>query len=213
MVRKSADVRRHLERHLGLWQQNQFDLLVQEAERCDRGLRKNSHFVVDEESVIHVFTRPMLCGRVRAAVHWATERTKVIVLSPSDTVEGSTTVIDVLHQKHPVPRPPGSASLLRSDLLPQFEDEITGGHILCAARKIQGGAGPSGCDACHWQDALLRYGAHSARLHDAVAALTRRLASSITPWNDICALVSNRLIALHKCPGVRPVALGRHFVT
>ena len=36
MVRKDADVRRLLEKRLGLWQQNQFDLLDQEAERCDR---------------------------------------------------------------------------------------------------------------------------------------------------------------------------------
>ena len=81
MVRKSADVRRHLERHLGLWQQNQFDLLVQEAERCDRGLLRTGHSVVDEESIIHVFTRLMLHGRVRAAVRWETERTKGIVLT------------------------------------------------------------------------------------------------------------------------------------
>ena len=106
--------------------------------------------------------------------------------------------------------------MLRSDLLPLFEDvEITGGHILCAAQEIQGCAGPSGCDACNWQYALLHYGAHSAHLSDAVVALTRRLANSITPWNDICALVSNRLIALDMCPGVRLVGIGetlRHII-
>ena len=69
-------------------------------------------------------------------------------------------------------------------------------------------SGPGGCDACHWQDALLCYGAHSTRLHDAVAALTWRLANSFTPWNDNCALISNRLIALDKCPGVRLVGIG-----
>lgn len=77
--------------------------------------------------------------------------------------EGFTTVMDVLYQKHPVSCPPGSVSLFISDLLPKFEDvEINGRHILYTARSIQGGAGPGGCDTCHLQDVLSRYGAHNA---------------------------------------------------
>ena len=49
---------------------------------------------------------------------------------------------------------------------------------------------------------LLQFGAYSFRLRDAVAALARRLLNSIVPWEDISALVANRLIALDKCPGV-----------
>ena len=90
-----------------------------------------------------------------------------------------------------------------------FEDvEITGSHLLFVAHCIQGGAGPGGCDASHWRDMLLRFGTYSSRLRDAVAALARRLLNSIVPWEDISALVANRLIVLDKCPGVHPIGIG-----
>ena len=81
-------------------------------------------------------------------------------------------MMDVLRQKHPVPSTPVLAALLPYDTLPQFEDvEVTGSHVLVVAHRIQGDAGPGGCDAGHWKDVLLRYGAHSSRLRDAVATL------------------------------------------
>ena len=43
---------------------------------------------------------------------------------------------------------------------------------------------------------------------DIVAALACKLLNSIVPWEDISALVVNRLIALDKCPGVRPIGIG-----
>ena len=52
--------------------------------------------------------------------------------------------------KAPRSPPPVSACLLQQDQLPLFEEvEITGTHILYSAHRIQGGAGPGGCDACH----------------------------------------------------------------
>ena len=130
---------------------------------------------------------------------------------PTDVVENTsgTTVLDVLHQKHPSAQPPKASSLVPCDVLPLFEVvEITGSHLLFVAHRIQGGAGPGGCDAGHWRDVLLRFGAYSSRLRDAVAALAHRLLNSIVPWEDISALVANCLIALDKCPGVRPIGIG-----
>ena len=211
MVRKGADIRRLLDRRIKLWRQESYDLLLQEAARCNQALLRRRHSPIDEEATVRVFTKLMLRGKVKAAVRWATERSQGVVLSPENAVEGlcGATVMDVLRQKHPSPQPPVSASLIHQDQLPLFEDvEITGTHILRSAHRIQGGAGPGGCDACHWCDALLRYGAYSERLRDAVAALARRMANTIVPWADIRALVSNRLIALDKCPGVRPIGIG-----
>jgi len=84
MVRKGADVHRLLGKRLHLWQQENFDLLIQEANRCDQALRRTRHSVVDDESVVRVFTKLMLLGKVKAAVRWATDRTRGVVLSPLD---------------------------------------------------------------------------------------------------------------------------------
>jgi len=82
----------------------------------------------------------------------------------------------------PYAQPPKTSSLVLCANLPLFEDvEITGSHILFVAHCIQGSAGPGGCDAGHWRDVLLGFGAHSSRLSDAVAALTRRLLNLIFP--------------------------------
>ena len=117
-------------------------------------------------------------------------------------------VFDALRSKHPEPRLPKDCAIPSFDTLPCLEDsEITGAHIQSVAHQLQGGAGPGGCDSSHWRDILLRYGASSARLRDSVAALCRHICKSIVPWDDIRALVASRLIALNKCPGVRPIGI------
>ena len=171
-VKKGADIRRLLERQITLWQQGDFDLLLQEAERCDRTFQQTRNRTPSQDTVVRVFSQLVLQGKLKAAVRWATERARGIVLSPCDWAGGYTdgsTVLDVLSLKHPYPCIPVSALFLHCDVLPQFEDvEITSCHVLLSACRIQGSAGPGGRDACHWQDVLLRYGAHSSHFRDAV---------------------------------------------
>ena len=75
------------------------------------------------------------------------------------------------------------------------------------AHLMQGGVGPGGCDAVHWQDSLLRYGAHSERLLESIASLYCRWANSIFPWADVRGLITSRFTALDKCLGVRSVGI------
>ena len=215
-VRKGCDICRLLERRMKLWHDEQYDVLLQEAVCCDQSLRYSHQSPSSKdfkEHLVKVFTRLMLEGNVRAAVRWLTERSGSPVLKPSDsvTINGSTmTVLDVLGLKHPDPCAPPDWVLPSMDNLPYFEDsEITGSHILSIAHQLQGGVGPGGCDASHCRDVLFRYHTSSARLHDSAAGLCRRLCNSTVPWDSIRALVASQLIALDKCPGVRPIGIGK----
>ena len=66
----------------------------------------------------------------------------------------------------------------------------------------------SAFDPAQWQNLLLKQGRASENLREAMAALTRRLANNIVEWDDIQAMKANKLIALDKCPGVRPIGVG-----
>ena len=130
----------------------------------------------------------MLLGKVKAAVRWLSDHGGGRVLNYKDCVEevnssGDVTkvpVIDVLRRKHPKPTIPPRSALIVCDNLPFMESvEVTGSIIQRVASVIQGSAGLGGCDANHWQDALLRYGAHSSvyilvhnQLHDSLCLLS-----------------------------------------
>uniref|UniRef100_A0A1X7UL50 Uncharacterized protein n=1 Tax=Amphimedon queenslandica TaxID=400682 RepID=A0A1X7UL50_AMPQE len=86
---------------------------------------------------------------------------------------------------------------------------VTGAHIHFTASHIQGSAGPLGTNAGHWHDVFLRYGAHSDRLQGFIATLVCHLTNNVVPWDDIYALMSCQLVALGKCPGVRPIGIGK----
>ena len=215
-IKKGQDILHTRNRRMDLWELNNHDSLVQEAIRCDRPFQTRRRRKNHDEHTKRVFSRLMLLGKIRAAMRWLTNRSKGSVLSPNDQVPSTTnstttsiSVLEALKQKHPQPHPPHSFSLLQPSSLPLLEDvDVTGAHVGNVAHRIQGSAGPTGCDSFHWQDILLRFGSHSARLRDAVAGLTRHLANSLVEWDSVQALLANRLIALDKCPGIRPIGVG-----
>ena len=182
MIRKGKDIKKVLERHLTMWTNDEFNYLAEKAVKCDKSIRAQTPRA-DDNHLITVFTKLMLQGKVRAAVWWLSEQSKGKVLSSHCTVKvkdqnvssSTMSVLDALKQKHPAPHCPPDITLLKCESLPPRLDlEVTGAHIHHIASHIQGSAGPSGTDACHWQEVLLQYGAHSEHLCDSIATLIRR---------------------------------------
>ena len=219
MIKGAKEVRRIIDRRLSMWSEEKYDLLVQEAVRCDRSFHLAQKRKSNNQSPDHtakVFTRLMLLGKVKAAMRWLSGESRGGLLLPTDSVQSqsngqtcSINVVDALKLKHPGAQPPCSSTLLLDTELPPFENiDITGSHVATVAHRIQGSGGPGGCDSSHWKDALLRYGPHSSRCRDAVASLVSLLGNSTVDWNLIRALLANRLIALDKRPGIRPIGIG-----
>jgi len=73
---------------------------------------------------------------------------------------------------------------------------------------LLGLAGPGGTDDVRAEGWLLRFGAESEELREALASLTEWLANGHPPWAAYRALMACRLVALDKQPGVRPVGIG-----
>ena len=55
---------------------------------------------------------------------------------------------------------------------------------------------------------LLKFDNHSEYQRKSYAALSQKLANKIVPREEIRVLKAKRLVALNKCPGVRPIGIG-----
>ena len=86
--------------------------------------------------------------------------------------------------------------------------DITNDMVNAVAGRLSGGAGPGRTDSVSLKHWLLRFGAASADLRLIVGELVEWLGNGRHPWAAYRALMSDRLIALDKQPGIRPVGVG-----
>ena len=86
--------------------------------------------------------------------------------------------------------------------------DITDYTVTAVAGRLSGGAGSGGTDSVSLQQCLLQFGAASAELRLIVGDFVEWLGNGRPPWAAYQALVSGRLIALDKQPGIRPVEVG-----
>ena len=87
-------------------------------------------------------------------------------------------------------------------------DEINGPLICSAALKTQRLAGPSGLDAADWKHMCTSYQSDSDQLCEAITSLAICASTSCVDAEGLTSFVACRLIAVDKCPGVRPIGVG-----
>jgi hypothetical protein len=105
----------------------------------------------------------------------------------------------VLQDKHP-----------QSQAVKHYEEDldITSEHVENVAKKMSGAAGLSGFDSSALKFLLLSHGQASNRLRDVIAKFSQWLSNDTPPFAAFLAALANRLIAMDKFPGVRPIGIG-----
>ena len=119
-------------------------------------------------------------------------------------------MIEVLRTKHPEARTPTEASLDAYPVRPPelTPVDITKDRVTEVAGRLSGGGGPGGTESVSLQHWLLMFVAASAVLRLIVGDFVEWLGNGRPPWSAYRALMSGRLIALNKQPGIEPVGVG-----
>ena len=135
-----------------------------------------------------------------------------VISSDSGT---SQTVFDILKLKHPEGKPVMASALdsvensvSTDEPHPVIFERITGSLIRTMVLRTGGAAGPSGMDAQAWRRLCTSFKDDSASLCNSLANMCKRLCSTYVDPEGLTAFAACRLMALDKCPGVRPIGIG-----
>ena len=215
---KSKDHANHLERRLHAWKEGHLDELIREARVLQSHRQYNiTHRSQDSRTLASTFSKLMLAGKTRAALRLLENKGQSKVLPLDQVLDGDcddpVTVFDVLKSKHPPAQPVCSDALVSDDSgvsgsHPILFDRLDGVCVRRAVLRMTGSAGPSGLDSSAWQRLCTSFKGASTTLCDAIAAATRRLCCMYVASAGVSPLLASRLIALDKCPGARPIAVG-----
>lgn len=214
---RTKDHAKHLERRLGLWKEGSLDNLLEEGRTIQLRLTKENQYKNNStDQLSRKFSKVMMEGKVRAALRLIAENqtSKPLCLdSAADPNNATESVLDSLLKKHPPKQPYKMDTIVNSnppvtDPHPIIFERIDGQLIRSTVLKMDGAAGPSGLDVAAWKRLCTSFKAVSSELCDTLAAVARRLSTSFVDPKGLSAFVACRLIALDKCPGVRPIGIG-----
>ena len=191
-------------KRMELWKRGAIDELLTEAIAIQARLAIHSP-PLSPEQLSRKFAAYMFAGNTRAAL-------RLLDDSPVAGMQEITDeVFNTLKALHPDPEPVDPCTLYTDEVPtvhPIIFEELTGESIRKAALHTFGSAGVSGGDAQHWKRILISFKDTSSGLCDAMAAMGRRICTEYIDPHALEAFLANRLIALHKFPGTRPIGIG-----
>ena len=212
---QAKDIRRRVENRLNLWEAGKFNALVQDIEAAAMQSVGGGRRTVDPDQIARNYNASVLDGNIRAAVRSVTNRDGGGVLLPEDLcTKTGRPVFEVLESKHPDTRipnldDPNNIAFEEYEELPDpIPLECLPETLEKVALRLHGSSGPSSVDAAALKTYLLRYGRASAELREEMAAWAEWLGNDSPPWAAIRGIMTRRLVALDKQPGVRPVGIG-----
>ena len=217
---KAKEHSQHLERRLQLWLEGNIESLMDEGRTIQLQFTRNHHTQErSAQQTARTFAKLMMEGKVRAALKLIAEDNGGGPLRLDSLIETTDsnitpeTVREVLMKKHP-PKQALKPSTISTSDVPTTEphyilfDKIDGQLIRSTALRMDGAAGPSGLDAAAWKRLCTSFKTASADLCDSLASTARRICSCYVDPRRLSSFVACRLIALDKCPGVRPIGIG-----
>ena len=194
---------KHLERRLKLWSDGDIDALLNEGRTIQTEFKH--HFRqqnTNNTQTARNFAKLVMEGKMRAALRLLSQDNSNGPLPLDSQVEENGTpktvreiLSDTQQQQTIEPHP-------------IIFEKIDGQLIRSMALRTDGAAGPSGMDAAAWKRLCSSFKTASTELCDALAVTARKLCSQHVDPSGVSALVACRLIALDKCPGVRPIGVG-----
>ena len=128
-------------------------------------------------------------------------------------LNGSDIVREILKKKHPPGMP-----IVPSAIIPPEEpvkehhtvifEDLNGSFIRSTALRTSGAEVQSRMDSSAWIGMRSSFRDASSELCTAMALVGKGICTSYADPMGLRAFVASRLIALDKCPGVRPIGIG-----
>ena len=219
--RTNSKLREHtdcLQRRLIAWMKGDINNLIIEGRTIQHRLKQKYNTTdSDNEKITRSFTKLMFQGKVKSALRLLSETRKgsplridMLLASGEET---TSTVRDELLKKHPSGQTASPEALLQPHSLlpppnrPVIFEHIDAASIRSAALRTNRSAGPSGLDASSWRCLCTSFHSTSNELCNSLALVAKKICTSHVDPYGLAPFTACRLIALHKCPGVRPIGV------